>query len=64
MLFLVQCNNPLTKEPKLDAARRIVPEWVDYDSEIMALWEIKSLIPHLRNNLNTPTILNFNMYIV
>jgi len=38
-LFLVQCNNPLTKEPKLDAARRIVPEWVDYDSEIMALWD-------------------------
>ncbi|KAF6038703.1 UGGT2 [Bugula neritina] len=33
------CNNPLTKEPKLDAARRIVPEWVDYDSEIMALWD-------------------------
>jgi UDP-glucose:glycoprotein glucosyltransferase len=25
------CNNPKTKEPKLTAARRIVPEWVDYD---------------------------------
>jgi len=28
------CNNPLTKEPKLDAARRIVSEWTDYDEEI------------------------------
>jgi len=27
------CNNPLTKEPKLDAARRIAPEWVGYDAE-------------------------------
>uniref|UniRef100_A0A8C7Y6S8 UDP-glucose ceramide glucosyltransferase-like 1 n=1 Tax=Oryzias sinensis TaxID=183150 RepID=A0A8C7Y6S8_9TELE len=28
------CNNPKTKEPKLTAAARIVPEWVEYDSEI------------------------------
>uniref|UniRef100_A0A3B3UXM3 UDP-glucose ceramide glucosyltransferase-like 1 n=1 Tax=Poecilia latipinna TaxID=48699 RepID=A0A3B3UXM3_9TELE len=28
------CNNPKTKEPKLMAAARIVPEWVDYDKEI------------------------------
>ena len=28
------CNNPLTKEPKLSAAVRIVPEWVDYDAKI------------------------------
>ncbi|KAG8088688.1 hypothetical protein GUJ93_ZPchr0010g9995 [Zizania palustris] len=27
------CNNPMTKEPKLQGARRIVPEWVDIDSE-------------------------------
>ncbi|CAL1352591.1 unnamed protein product [Linum trigynum] len=27
------CNNPMTKEPKLQGARRIVPEWVDLDSE-------------------------------
>merc|ERR1712079_835300 len=27
------CNNPLTKEPKLSAARRIVSEWTDYDAE-------------------------------
>ena len=38
-LFWSQCNNPLTKEPKLDAARRIVPEWVGYDSEIKTIWD-------------------------
>ena len=27
------CNNPLTKEPKLDAARRILPEWTGLDEE-------------------------------
>ena len=31
------CNNPLTKEPKLDRARRQVPEWTEYDREIAAL---------------------------
>ena len=31
------CNNPLTKEPKLQAAVRIVPEWVDYDNQITQL---------------------------
>jgi len=31
------CNNPLTKEPKLSAARRIVSEWTDYDEEMAAL---------------------------
>ena len=28
------CNNPLTKEPKLERARRQVPEWTEYDEEI------------------------------
>jgi UDP-glucose:glycoprotein glucosyltransferase len=28
------CNNPLTKEPKLDRARRQVPEWTEYDDEV------------------------------
>ena len=28
------CNNPQTKEPKLDRARRQVPEWTLYDDEI------------------------------
>ncbi|KAJ8012704.1 hypothetical protein DPEC_G00045650 [Dallia pectoralis] len=31
------CNNPRTKEPKLSAAVRIVPEWADYDNEIKQL---------------------------
>lgn len=31
------CNNPLTKEPKLDRARRQIPEWTTYDSEISEL---------------------------
>ncbi|ELU12397.1 hypothetical protein CAPTEDRAFT_227323 [Capitella teleta] len=33
------CNNPLTKEPKLSAAQRIVPEWTDYDQQIKSLWD-------------------------
>jgi UDP-glucose:glycoprotein glucosyltransferase len=28
------CNNPLTKEPKLERARRQIPEWVAYDEEV------------------------------
>ncbi|XP_067392935.1 UDP-glucose:glycoprotein glucosyltransferase 2 [Emydura macquarii macquarii] len=31
------CNNPKTKEPKLKAALRIVPEWIQYDSKIRKL---------------------------
>ncbi|KAI9041154.1 putative UDP-glucose:glycoprotein glucosyltransferase [Aspergillus affinis] len=31
------CNNPQTKEPKLDRAKRQVPEWTEYDDEIAAL---------------------------
>lgn len=31
------CNNPLTKEAKLTAAQRIVPEWTGYDNEIKSL---------------------------
>jgi len=31
------CNNPLTKEPKLTMATRIVSEWSDYDNEIREL---------------------------
>ena len=29
---LAPCQNPLTKEPKLDQARRIVKEWEKLDS--------------------------------
>ncbi|KAE8604939.1 hypothetical protein XENTR_v10014902 [Xenopus tropicalis] len=32
------CNNPMTKEPKLQAAVRIVPEWQEYDQEIKKLY--------------------------
>ncbi|XP_014235480.1 UDP-glucose:glycoprotein glucosyltransferase [Trichogramma pretiosum] len=31
------CNNPMTKEAKLQAAMRILPEWIGYDEEIRAL---------------------------
>lgn len=31
------CNNPQTKEPKLERARRQVPEWTVYDEEIAGL---------------------------
>ncbi|KAI0475174.1 UDP-glucose:glycoprotein glucosyltransferase [Xylariaceae sp. FL0804] len=40
------CNNPQTKEPKLDRARRQVPEWTVYDEEIAAL--------HRRRREDTP----------
>lgn len=30
------CNNPLTKEPKLQGARRIVAEWESLDQEAQA----------------------------
>jgi UDP-glucose:glycoprotein glucosyltransferase len=33
------CNNPETKEPKLQAARRIVPEWSQYDAEVTQFME-------------------------
>ncbi|GAB7352647.1 hypothetical protein MBLNU459_g3014t3 [Dothideomycetes sp. NU459] len=36
------CNNPQTKEPKLDRARRQVPEWTIYDNEIAAVIRRKS----------------------
>jgi len=31
------CNNPLTKEPKLTAARRLIPEWTGFDDEMTKL---------------------------
>ncbi|XP_045529662.1 UDP-glucose:glycoprotein glucosyltransferase [Pieris brassicae] len=31
------CNNPMTKEAKLSAAMRIVPEWKEYDAEVKGL---------------------------
>lgn len=32
------CNNPMTKEPKLDRARRLLPEWTEYDDEATAIF--------------------------
>ncbi|XP_050991856.1 UDP-glucose:glycoprotein glucosyltransferase 1 isoform X2 [Labeo rohita] len=32
------CNNPQTKEPKLQAAVRIVAEWSDYDQEVKRIY--------------------------
>ena len=34
------CNNPLTKESKLSAAKRIVPEWEGYDEEVGLVWDV------------------------
>ncbi|KAL8279773.1 hypothetical protein RQP46_007868 [Phenoliferia psychrophenolica] len=31
------CNNPLTHEPKLARAKRLIPEWTVYDDEVAAL---------------------------
>lgn len=31
------CNNPLTRENKLDAAKRLIPEWIEYEQEIEPL---------------------------
>ncbi|KAL1780525.1 UDP-glucose:glycoprotein glucosyltransferase 2 [Sigmodon hispidus] len=44
------CNNPKTKEPKLEAAARIVPEWVKYDTEI------RKLLDHLGNKKNAISV--------
>uniref|UniRef100_A0A8C3VV42 UDP-glucose ceramide glucosyltransferase-like 1 n=1 Tax=Catagonus wagneri TaxID=51154 RepID=A0A8C3VV42_9CETA len=44
------CNNPKTKEPKLKAAARIVPEWVEYDTEI------RRLLDHLENKKTNPVL--------
>ena len=35
----IQCNNPMTKEPKLQSAVRIVKEWPDLDNEVRRLQE-------------------------
>ncbi|KAI6232348.1 UDP-glucose:glycoprotein glucosyltransferase 1 [Aphelenchoides besseyi] len=39
------CNNPQTKEPKLDSAVRIIPEWKSYDEEIKNVLQGSSTIP-------------------
>ncbi|XP_069069835.1 UDP-glucose:glycoprotein glucosyltransferase 1 isoform X1 [Pleurodeles waltl] len=46
------CNNPMTKEPKLQAAVRIVPEWQDYDKEIK---QVYSQFLEEKENRSSPT---------
>jgi hypothetical protein len=42
------CNNPLTKEPKLQAARRIAPEWSGLDAEAQTFTaSVRELIPEI-----------------
>ncbi|ORX41875.1 hypothetical protein BCR36DRAFT_587674 [Piromyces finnis] len=41
------CNNPLTKEPKLDRARRLLPEWSVYDNEVA---EFEKKVEMMLNN--------------
>ncbi|XP_078077776.1 UDP-glucose:glycoprotein glucosyltransferase 2 isoform X1 [Mustelus asterias] len=51
------CNNPKTKEPKLKAAVRIVPEWSDYDNEIKLLLkrvEEQKMDNHIKANSQSP----------
>ncbi|KAJ1963734.1 killer toxin resistant protein [Dipsacomyces acuminosporus] len=38
------CNNPMTKEPKLERARRLLPEWEAYDKQIANF--TRSLVKH------------------
>ncbi|KAM8953224.1 UDP-glucose:glycoprotein glucosyltransferase 1 [Pelodytes ibericus] len=55
------CNNPRTKEPKLEAAVRIVPEWQDYDQEIKNfLEEATSLSADGSDNLRQPDTQEMN----
>lgn len=31
------CQNPMTKEPKIDMAKRVAPDWASWDAELTAL---------------------------
>lgn len=51
-----QCNNPMTKEPKLEAAVRIVAEWTDYDQEIKRLQtRVQEAVNHTTKHQHTGT---------
>ena len=41
------CNNPLTKEPKLQSARRIAPEWIELDATAQAFTLSVGTLYHL-----------------
>uniref|UniRef100_A0A8C9Y009 UDP-glucose ceramide glucosyltransferase-like 1 n=1 Tax=Sander lucioperca TaxID=283035 RepID=A0A8C9Y009_SANLU len=50
------CNNPMTKEPKLQAAVRIVAEWTDYDQEIKRLQtRVQERVNHTKKTQGTGT---------
>uniref|UniRef100_A0A6B2KWC8 UDP-glucose:glycoprotein glucosyltransferase n=1 Tax=Arcella intermedia TaxID=1963864 RepID=A0A6B2KWC8_9EUKA len=50
------CNNPLTKIPKLEAAMRLIPEWVDLDTEVKQVEA--TTIPNSQDDQPTPTPAN------
>jgi UDP-glucose:glycoprotein glucosyltransferase len=47
------CNNPQTKEPKLDRARRQVPEWTVYDDEIAEVDKRRKGLEDKKEDVNT-----------
>ncbi|KAI1340691.1 UDP-glucose:glycoprotein glucosyltransferase [Xylariaceae sp. FL0016] len=47
------CNNPQTKEPKLDRAKRQVPEWTEYDDEIASVERRRRGLPADSNRHRT-----------
>ncbi|CAD6930112.1 unnamed protein product [Tilletia controversa] len=48
------CSNPKTKEPKLDRARRQIPEWTVYDDEVAAFAQRLSEANRLGKNVVAP----------
>ena len=50
------CNNPMTKEPKLDRARRQVPEWTVYDDEIANFERKRKGLPAVGDQNETPSV--------
>ena len=47
------CNNPLTKEPKLQGARRIVSEWPGLDEEARSFTAQVLLAPAMQSSWHT-----------
>ncbi|ODV78429.1 glycosyltransferase family 24 protein [Suhomyces tanzawaensis NRRL Y-17324] len=50
------CNNPLTKENKLERARRLIPEWEAYDAEIAQVLAYKAQLDHDQAQLDQDLI--------
>ncbi|KAK0522237.1 killer toxin resistant protein [Tilletia horrida] len=48
------CSNPKTKEPKLDRARRQIPEWTVYDDEVAAFAQRLAEANRLGKNVVAP----------